>query len=306
MRWLRLAFGIGIFLLAAGALRDVIAGYRWNDFIRLAAAVPRVHLILAIALSLTGYAVMTGYDTIAFRYVDRALPYGWIAFASFTGYAINNTLGLSGIVGSTLRYRFYRGWGIRAGEIARVFVFCTVTYWLGFVLLGGSVFLLAAPRLPPSLHIPFGSMRAFGALMLVPALLYVFWITVQRRPLRVREWEIQLPAWPIFIAQLAISMGDWTLAGGVLNVVLPPSAHIPFVSVLAVFLLAQIAGLVSNVPGGLGVFDFIVVRLLSPYFSTAPVLGALLVFRGVYFLLPLAMALLLLAAHEVFVRRIRN
>ncbi|MBV9493795.1 MAG: hypothetical protein JOZ54_06085, partial [Acidobacteria bacterium] len=72
------------------------------------------------------------------------------------------------------------------------------------------------------------------------------------------------------------------------------------------FLLAQIAGLVSNVPGGLGVFDAIVLYALKPFLTPTTIVGALVTFRGLYFLLPLAIAVALLAAHEGWRRFTRN
>ncbi len=290
--------------LASRALQATLTSYHWSDFFAYLRAMPRGRIALAVVLALAGYFVMTGYDTIAFRYIDHSLPYPWVAFASFTGYAINNNLGLSGVVGASLRYRFYRRWGVTGGNIARVFVFCTVTYWLGFVLLGGIVFLLWPVPLPGALHLHFVSVRAFGAVLLIPALAYVLWIILRREPLRLGPWHLELPRRPIFIAQLLISMADWMVAGTVLNTVLPPPSSVPWLSVLSIFLLAQIAGLVSNVPGGLGVFEVVVLLFLKPRIAPAALLGALVTFRGIYFLLPLAIALILLAGHEVRARLI--
>lgn len=298
----RIAFVLGVFAFAVRALHATLAGYHWSDFFRYLHSMPPARIAAAVVLALTGYLIMTGYDTIAFRYIDHSLPYPWIALASFTGYAINNNLGLSGVVGATLRYRFYKRWGVRAADIARVFVFCTVTYWLGFILLGGLVFLFWPVALPPALHLPFRSVRAFGAVLLVAAFAYVSWILLRRQPLRLRGWSVELPKRPIFVAQLVISMADWLLAGIVLRTVLPPPATVPWLSVLAIFLLAQIAGLVSNVPGGLGVFEVVVLLFLKSWYPPAALLGALVTFRGIYFLMPLAIALVLLCAHEVRAR----
>src|SRR5436305_13366496 len=109
---------------------------------------------------------MTGYDTLAFRYIRHPLPYFKIALASFIGYAFNNNVGLSGLVGGSLRYRLYAGWRLTAVEIAKVIAFCTISFWLGFVLLRGTFFILAPPLAPAPVHLPFGSVRLLGVLLL--------------------------------------------------------------------------------------------------------------------------------------------
>ena len=299
---LKLVAIAAILLIAIRALHQTLAGYHWSELLMDLKERGAPTLIVANMLALTGYGMMTGYDAVAFRYIEHTLPYRWIALASFTGYAINNSLGLSGVVGSALRYRFYRRWGVAGGDIARVFVFCTVTYWLGFVLLGGTVFLLWPPLAPSSLHLPFGSIRVLGMLLLVPAFSYFAWVLVRRKPLRLRKIEVRLPNRTIFVAQVAISMADWVIAGAVLHTILPTSDDVPFVTTLAIFLLAQIGGLISNVPGGLGVFEAIALVFLRPHFSAAEIVSSLLAFRGIYFLLPLMIALFLLAGHEAAIR----
>jgi len=90
-------------------------------------------------------------------YIRHPLPYAKIAMASFIGYAFNNNVGLSGLVGGSLRYRLYNAWRLTAVEIAKVIAFCTISFWLGFVVLGGSIFLFAPPVVPAAVHLPLGS-----------------------------------------------------------------------------------------------------------------------------------------------------
>src|SRR5205085_8072640 len=89
-------------------LQDTLAQYRYRDVIHYLNALPIDQILLAAALTLLGYLVMTGYDTLAFRYIRHPLPYFKIALASFIGYAFNNNAGFSGLVGGSLRYRLYK------------------------------------------------------------------------------------------------------------------------------------------------------------------------------------------------------
>src|SRR5438105_13263645 len=101
------------------------------------------------------------------------------------------------------------------------------------------------------------------------------------------------------IAQLLVAVVDWVAAGAVLYVLLPPGYHLSFLPVLAVLLRAQFAGILSHVPGGLGVFEAIVVLLLRPYVPAASIVGSLLAYRAIYYLMPLVIALSFLIAFAV-------
>jgi phosphatidylglycerol lysyltransferase len=294
---------LALFAVALRVLQDTLAHYRYRDVIRYLDALPIDQILLAAALTLLGYLVMTGYDTLAFRYIRHPLPYFKIALASFIGYAFNNNAGFSGLVGGSLRYRLYNAWRLTAVEIAKVIAFCTVSFWLGFVLLGGIFFLTTPPDIPPSIHIPFASIRLLGIILLLPAIGYMLWIAIRREPVRIKQWEFELPSAGLFVAQLTTSCLDWIIAASVLYILLPDSLPLTFSRFLGIFLLAQIAGVASNVPGGIGIFEAIILVFLAPFFSASAILGALVAFRVIYYLLPLLVAILLLATHEIVEKR---
>jgi phosphatidylglycerol lysyltransferase len=294
---------LALFAVSLRVLQETLAHYRFHDVLVFLRALPRDQVILAIVLTLAGYLVMTGYDTLAFRYIRHPLPYAKIALASFIGYAFNNSVGLSGLVGGSIRYRLYNAWRLTAVEIARVIAFCTVSLWLGFVILGGAFFLIAPPAMPAAMHMPFASVRVIGTLLLLPALIYLVYLAVRREPLRIRQWEFELPSMRLFIAQVTLSCVDWAISAGVLYVLLPLSTTLSFPRFLGIFLLAQMAGLASNIPGGLGVFEAIILVFLAPFVSAGQILGGLVAFRVIYYLFPLMIATLFLAAHEIIEKR---
>jgi uncharacterized protein (TIRG00374 family) len=74
---------------------------------------------------------------------------------------------------------------------------------------------------------------------------------------------------------------------------------------LGSYLLAQIAGVISNVPGRLGVFETVLILLISPPIPSDQLLGALLVYRLLYYFLPLLVGVGLLALYELRRRRQR-
>jgi phosphatidylglycerol lysyltransferase len=301
--FLRPLLMIAIFAIALRVLQATLQHYRYREVMGYLQSLDKLQVFFSIVLTLAGYLIMTGYDTLAFRYIRHPLPYRRIALASFIGYAFNNNVGLSGLVGGTLRYRLYNAWRLSAVEIAKIIAFYTITFWLGFVLLGGSLFIIAPPVIPHTVHMPFNSIRLLGFVLLIPALLYLVWVIARHEPVRIRQWEFELPETRLLVAQVLISSADWIVAAMVLYVLLPDQLPTGFVHFLGIFLLAQIAGVASNLPGGLGVFEAIILIFLAPYYQAGAILGSLIAFRGIYYLFPLIVATILLTIHEVMEKR---
>src|SRR6185436_12737928 len=90
--------------------------------------------------------------------------------------------------------------------------------------------------------------------------------------------------------------------GAVLYALLP-AGRPPLITVLGAFLVAQLLGLASHVPSGVGVFEGLIILLLKPYFTSGALLPSLIVYRAVYYLLPLSVALVVLVADELSQRR---
>ena len=290
--------GLSLFFAALWVLHRATAAYHYRDLADAVRSLPTVRITAALLLTVLNFAVLTGYDSLAFRYVGRTLAYPKIAFASFIGYAFSNTIGLSLLAGSAVRYRLYSSWGVSTVEITKMVAFYTLTLWLGILALGGAVFTAAPVAVPGRFGLPFLSARPLGILFLLITLAYLVLNGLRRRPLTVGGHEIPVPDLRLSLAQIGVASLDWLLAGSVLFVLLPLSPHdLPLF--LGAYLMAQVAGLVSQVPGGLGVFESVMLLLLRPDVPAPQVIGALLVYRLVYYLFPLALAALLLGLYEL-------
>ncbi|NIA12181.1 MAG: hypothetical protein GWP10_21290, partial [Nitrospiraceae bacterium] len=212
------------------------------------------------------------------------LAYSRIVLVSFINYAFNNNTAFAGIAGSSVRYRLYSTWGLSAVEVARVIAFCILTSWLGFFSLGGIVFLFEPISVPGTLHLPIASVRPIGIVFLMLVMGYLLGSVSMKKPLKIGKWEFALPPARLFPAQIAISSLDWALAASVLYVLFPSTKIPSFPVFIAIFLLAQSAGLASHVPGGIGVFESVVLLFLSPGLPAPMVFGSLLVYRVIYYL----------------------
>ena len=294
-----------LFAAAAWLLHSELKTYHLRDILQALEAISGVHLWLAVGLTILSYALMTGYDVLAIRYIQFPLSYSKIGLASFIGYAFSNNIGMSMIAGASVRYRLYSAWGLSVLQITQVVAFCTVTLWLGFFTLGGMVFIFEPLTIPAAIHLPMGSLRAIGIVMLAVVLAYGIVTAVKKVPIKIRDWEIQLPSLHLLVAQLTIAALDWMLASLVLFVLLPGGNAMSFLEFFGVFLLAQLAGLVSQVPGGLGVFETVMVLMLSAKMPANQIFGALLGYRALYYWLPLGAAALLLGMQEILRKRER-
>jgi phosphatidylglycerol lysyltransferase len=293
--------GLVLFVVALEVLRVELRAVSWPELTAAIVGVPRGRLALAIALTVLNYAVLTGYDQLAFAYIGKALPRSRIALTSFLAYAISNNVGLAMLSGASVRYRFYTRWGVTGEELSRIVLSYSVTFWLGLFALGG-LSLVAAP-LPSVSELPAHQVVTLaGWLLMSVPVAYVAMTILRRTPLRVWRVELPIPSSRIATAQLALSSIDWALAGAVLYVLLPPMT-LSFVTFLGLFFVAILLGMASHVPGGVGVFEGLMVLLLKPYLSSGQLLPALVVFRGVYYLLPLSVALIGLVLDDVHQRR---
>jgi phosphatidylglycerol lysyltransferase len=291
--------GILLFVVATVVLYRELQGESFHAILAHIKQMPLAKTGLAVLITLLSYMVMTGYDLLALRYVGHRLAYGRIALASGIGYAFSNTIGFSMLAGASVRYRIYSAWGLSASEITRMVVFCTLSLWLGFFALSGAVFVLDPLPLPHQLHLPLADTRLAGIVLMLTAAAYIALIALPARSITLRTWEFRLPSLPLAGGQITIAVMDWLLASLVLFALMPGPRTVSFEHFIGVFLLAQLAGLISQVPGGLGVFESLFILLMPPVVPKPTLLGVLVVYRGIYYLLPLMVATLALGGMEL-------
>ena len=293
--------GLVLFIAALEVLRVELRTVTWHGLTADLSNIAAWRLALAVLLTAVNYAVLTGYDFLAFAYLGKHLPPGRVIFTSFLAYAISNNVGFATLSGASVRYRFYTRWGITAEELSRIVFSYVVTFWLGLLLVGGLS--LARSPLPRDLGIPSASVvTPIGWLLMLVSVGYIAAAALRLGPIRFRRLELPLPSVRLALAQLAISVLDWTIAATVLHVLLPPG-RVPFLALLGAFLGSQLLGLASHVPGGIGVFEGLMVLFLKPFLPSMELLPALIAYRAVYYLLPLSVAALGLVADEVHQRR---
>ncbi len=302
-------YGTGLLILAllAGALVILNRWLEHTSVEDIRQAIRRIdtrQLLMAIAAAAVSYWLLTLYDLLALRHLRRAVPYRWVAFTAFTSYAFSHSLGFASIIGATVRYRLYAPRGLGAVEVAQVTLFVVTTFTLGLAAVL-PVVMLVDPTALKALHVPPQGGTLLGVAALAILAVYAtagFWL---RRPLRIFGHAIAFPRPSIAVGQLLLGLCDLALASSVLYFCLPASDAVTYMDVVVAFGLALVAGIISHVPGGLGVFDAIVLVSLTPEMPGNDVMAGLLVFRLIYYLAPLILAGLMFGALEAFQARHR-
>ena len=290
-----------LFGIAAVIIHHKLRQYHYHDIVAELVKIPAHHILPAIALTLLDYFILTGYDTLALFYIGHRLPYRKIAVASFVGYVFSHNATILG--GSAARYRIYSGLGLSAGQVARLILFCSVTFWLGFLALGGFTFVLHPQAIEHGTHLPFKTTWPIGIIFLVLLATYLIVTVLRKKPITIRDWDLAIPSPGLSLCQIALASIDWTVAGGVLYALLSNTIQMDFPEFIEIFLLAQITGLASSVPGGLGVFEGVMLLLLSETAPASALIGSLLLYRVIYYLLPLGLASIILGLEEMSARK---
>ena len=298
--WLPPLVAAVLLCAAVWVLHGELQQIRYRDLQAALARLGAGHLLLALLCCAANYLVLSCYDQLAFVYIGKRIARARIALTAVIGYAISNSVGFALLSGTAVRHRFYSRWGVGGADLSRIVALNGITYWLGLLALGGWS-LVNHPHAWLQGELAQRGAQWLGLACLALVGSYLFLPLARKTPLRVRGFDMRIPPLPLTLAQLLVSMTDWMLAAGILYVLLPDAP--PYPVVLGAFLAAQLVALASHVPGGLGVFDGIVALLLAPYLRADQIVAALLLYRLVYYLLPLSLALVLLVGDETRRRR---
>ena len=265
-------------------------------------AIARARVLAALAFTALSYWLLTTYEVLALRYLRRSIPYTRILFTSFIAYSFGHTLGFAAFTGAAIRFRLYATAGITAIDVATISAFCSLSLGIGLATVGGLSLLFAPAPAARVLHLHHTWSLLVGTLLLIAVSSYALWASLARGTLEFRGWALRAPGAALGLTQIALSVMDLSLSSAVLWWLLPPPTHIGFVTFLGVYAAAVIAGIVSHVPGGVGVFEAVMLFAL-PDVPADALLGSLLAYRGVYYLVPLLFGTLLFASKELSAQR---
>ncbi|YAI81252.1 MAG: lysylphosphatidylglycerol synthase domain-containing protein [cyanobacterium endosymbiont of Rhopalodia sterrenbergii] len=288
-----------LFVLSLWTIQKNLHYYNTQNIWNTLSAVPLSNIMRAIILMSLNYAIMTGYDCLAVKYVRHTLSYSKKALVSVICSGISNSVGCALVSSYMIRYRLYSHWGLSAISIAQISAFCNLTFVLGLFVMGAIIFTTEPLEIPHLLNLPFVSVQPLGTIFLLFILVYLLLTAICKKPVKIGQWTLPNLSIKMALAQLIVSALDWSLAAAVFYTLLSGSVSIAYSTFLGIYLLAQIAGLASNIPGGLGIFETVIFIFLSPSISTEKIFGFLLIYRVIYYFIPLTISVLLLGKYEL-------
>ncbi|WP_242127095.1 bifunctional lysylphosphatidylglycerol flippase/synthetase MprF [Sphingobium sp. Sx8-8] len=284
--------------LGLAALHGLLAQVRLRDIRQAVHAIAGWRLAVALALTAASYVALTFYDYVALRIVGRPLPWRTAALASFCSYTLSHNLGLSLLTGGSARYRIYTAAGLEGGDIARIIASAGLSFWGGVFVLAGALMLVHPADIAimdVSLGLPV--QRVVGGIILLAAAGLIAATGREGRAPRLFGWTLALPTRGQALAQIGVASIDLAAASAALFILVPGIAPALYPTLFLAYALAIIVTLVSHVPGGIGIFEAVIVATL-PDVDRPSLLAALIAYRLIYYMIPLLLGVVAIALHE--------
>lgn len=297
--------GLGLVLsliiigFAVVVLWKMLRGLEFSAVLEALRAKPPGQVLAAFLLVCGAYLTLTFYDFFALKTIGRThVPYRVAAMAGFCSYSVGHNVGFTVFTGGSVRYRIYSAWGLSAIDVAKICFVAGLTFWLGNIAVLGLGIVIhpdaatAVDQLPPLVN------RLIGCAALAVLVGYVVWVSLAPRKIGRSNWFVTLPAGKLTLLQIGIGILDLSLCAAAMYMLMPASPYIDPISLSVIFVTATLLGFASHAPGGLGVFDAALLVAL-PQFDKAEMIGALLLFRLFYYIVPFTFSLLLLGGREL-------
>ncbi len=293
---------IVLFIVAIGVLVAIIRDLDVNEVLAAYSATSWRQIAIALALVAASYLLLTFYDALALKAVaPQPVPYSLTALASFTSFAVSFTLGFPLLTAATVRFWVYSAVGLGAGAIASLTLIASLTFWFGMSIVLGLAMMIYPAAAANFTRLPAEMNLYIGAMILAAVALYIVWTALKPRSLTMQGWTFHLPRLSVSLAQMVLGAADVCIACGVLYVLLPAGHGVPFATVVAAYVFANILGIASHAPGGIGVFEATILLAL-PGIPREALLGSVLLYRCCYYLLPFILAVWLLGLREIYLR----
>ena len=295
--WLGVILGVIMLAGAFWILRRELAKYELSDVLATMGRIAWWRVALSLVITALGFAALIAHDAIGLQLLRRRLPLARTALAGFVAYAFSNSAPFSFAVAGTLRMRYYSRWGLPARVTTRVVAIGITTYALGLLSAVAIALTFGNFPMPRTIPLPFRTTLPIGILSAVILVAYLAWIVVRQRR-RTRARKRTRTTLGFVGKQILVSLADWVLSGAALYVLIAPRVPLSFALFFGLFILGQLVALVAQLPGGLGVFDAVLIIGLRSQVPAPVTLAALVAYRVIYFLLPLLIAAAILFLTE--------
>ena len=280
--------GVLFFVIAAGMLYWQLRDYSLRDIGRAFWHIPFGNLVLASISCLLGYVALSLYDFLALDYVGRKVSWWKWMLAGMLGFAISNNAGHAVVSGGAIRYRLYTRWRVPGSDIIKMITFSGFTFFLGYAAIAVIGYFLVPNEVFAKSAV--ASVGVNGMFILCTSVLLAYYavsIAFCDKSIRIGGIKFHIPSIGMSLFQTVLGIADALCAGMVLYFCMIPFVDMPFGLFIGIYVIAMVLGVFSQVPGGIGVFESVFMVALPDNVDKASIFGALLVYRIIYYVLPL-------------------
>lgn len=296
--WVLAFVSLGVFALALWSLYHTLHNIKFQDIKAAIHQLPTLHLVLALVIVALGYWILTFYDWVALRSLKVTVPFRYVTLTALTAYSVGHNVGLSALSGGSVRYHLYSRVGLTPTQVGSVIVLTSMAFTFGIATMLSIALLLHPQMLSTLTHIPISILQGIGTAILLTIVALAAWSGKQGKSISFRGRQLATPSGDIILMQTLASALDILTVVLALYILMPVSAGLSYPEVLAAFAFSTLIGIISHVPGGLGVFEASM-ALALPEVPKEALFGTLLVFRILYYFLPFIISVLVLTFNEV-------
>jgi phosphatidylglycerol lysyltransferase len=300
--WLLPGISLLIFTGVFFVLHRQLAQFRLSGILMHLRAIPSPALAGAVLLTAVSYWLLGFYDVLALRYLGRHVSYARTVFTSFIAYSFGHNFGIAAFTGAAVRYRLYSSVGLSAADVATIAAFCAVTTAIGLGLLAGVSFVTTPYEAAHALHLHSNFVFGLGLMLIMLVALYALWSLLGPQRTELMGWALRAPSPSVALPQILLATVDLSVAALVLYLLLPAASGVSVLAFAGAYAIAMSGAVASHIPGGIGVFESLLVLTL-PTVPADQLLGSLLAWRAIYYLLPLLVAALLFGGQELRLQR---
>lgn len=289
--YLKRGVTVFFFILVPVLLYFLLRDMEWADVRQALQSYSLSVLAACVGITVLSYLLLSSFDLLGRYQTRHGLPVVQVLPRAFVCYSFNLNFG-AWVGGIALRYRLYSKLGLSVPVITGILSISIMTNWLGYMLVAGTLFAFRLINLPDSWNISITTLQFIGFGLVAAAMVYFAACQFSRN--RTWSWKghrLTFPSLKVALLQAAMGAANWCLVATLIYLLLPDDVSYP--TVLAIFMVSSIAGVVTHIPAGLGVLEAVFIGILRGDIATGTLLAALLTYRAVYFLLPLPIAILI-------------
>ena len=288
-------------VILAGAIYLIaqrIRGIQFSDILMQIRALPPTAVLWATAFSAAAYVLVGIYEGIALHRITGRWRMLYAMRTTVIANPVGRAIGVAVVSGGALRYRFYSAIGLNAKQVGTLIVLMAMPYLLGVGWLI-DLSLLFHPQVGSNaLGLATSTVLAIASIGLVKDLGWLAFVKLRRAPLTIGQLQISLPSLAHTALQITLGIAQILCNTVILYLLMPAELNMTWPAFIAIYCIAFVAGQLSNVPAGLGVLEAVLLLLL-PHVPPVKLLGAVIVYRAVFEVLPLFVGLILWTFYEV-------